>query len=251
MMMFKKIKKGFTLVELSIVLIIIGVLVAGIISGREIIRQAEFRSVITDYERFVTSYNTFVGLYGKVPGDISVITAQNLLGITDINGGGNADDKITYFRGGIGFDEINAAWEHLSKGGIIPGEYEGTPGLVPTTSNNLAPLSKVQGALYAILHNIDGQPSSDFDIPYENGLKADAVYFFVVSSLNDANDFTSNDSAIMSVIGASFLDRKLDDNNPTSGRVRAGGPNCVDATVQDAEVYDFDNNGSCFVGIEF
>lgn len=252
-MVTKNCKKGFTLVELSIVLIIIGVLVAGIISGREIIRQAEYRSVISDYERFVTAYNTFEGLYGRIPGDLSVEDARELLGDDEIEGGGDGNGLIAYFPGGEeAFREINAAWEHLSISGILSGEFEGLGDELPLIDNNLAPLSRIQGGLYVILNEIDGSPSADFDTPYPDGLKANSNYIFLTSEIVAPSTFTSDESAIIDVVGASYIDRKLDNNeNPVKGRVRAGGTGCVDDTVEDEEVYDYAANGKCFVGIEF
>lgn len=250
--MTKRCRKGFTLVELSIVLIIIGVLVAGIISGREIIRQAEYRSVISDYERFVTAYNTFEGLYDRIPGDLNVNDAREILGDDEIEGGGDDNGKIAYFPGSEeAFREINAAWEHLSKSGILAGEFGGEADELPQLNNDIAPLSRIQGGLYLILNEIEGSPSGDFDTPYPDGLKANVAYVFLTSTIADSSQFTSNDSAIIDVVGASYIDRKLDDDNPVKGRVRGGGPNCVDDTEEDEEIYDFANNGICFLGIEF
>ncbi len=41
-------KMGFTLIELSIVIVIIGLIVAGIIGGQSLVRQAKVRPIITN-----------------------------------------------------------------------------------------------------------------------------------------------------------------------------------------------------------
>ena len=61
--------QGFTLVELSIVIIIIGFLIAGVAAGQSLIKQAALNSVITEYGGIRLSVNTFKERYGFFPGD--------------------------------------------------------------------------------------------------------------------------------------------------------------------------------------
>ncbi|MFI4984234.1 MAG: type II secretion system protein, partial [Rickettsiales bacterium] len=67
--------RGFTLVELSIVIVIIGFLVAGIAAGANMVKQAEIRSVITDLQSYQTAYNNFVAKYNAVPGDMTTASS--------------------------------------------------------------------------------------------------------------------------------------------------------------------------------
>ena len=64
-------QQGFSLVELSIVLVILGLLVGGILSGQSLIRASELRSVTTEYQTYVTSLGTFRDRYFALPGDLS------------------------------------------------------------------------------------------------------------------------------------------------------------------------------------
>ncbi len=62
---------GFTLIELSIVLVIIGLIVGGVLVGQDLIRAAYVRAQITQIEKLNAAVNTFYGKYQALPGDMS------------------------------------------------------------------------------------------------------------------------------------------------------------------------------------
>jgi len=66
-----KAQSGFTLIELSIVLVIIGLIVGGVLIGRDMIETAKIRSQISQIEKINTAANTFRSKFGSVPGDLS------------------------------------------------------------------------------------------------------------------------------------------------------------------------------------
>lgn len=66
--------QGFTLVELSIVLVVIGLLVGGVLAGRDLIRAAEIKSVISDLDKIQTAVNVFYNKYHCLPGDCANAT---------------------------------------------------------------------------------------------------------------------------------------------------------------------------------
>ena len=55
---------GFTLIELSIVLVIIGLIIGGVLVGRDLIAAAQVRAQISQIEKYQTAVNTFRGKYG-------------------------------------------------------------------------------------------------------------------------------------------------------------------------------------------
>ncbi len=66
---------GFTLIELSIVLVIIGLIVGGVLVGQDLIKAAEIRATISQYEKYNAAMNTFRTKYNGMPGDLSATQA--------------------------------------------------------------------------------------------------------------------------------------------------------------------------------
>src|SRR5438552_1963290 len=62
-------QQGFTLVEIAIVLVIIGLLLGGILKGQEMITQAKIKNVIADFSGISAAYHGYVDRYKKIPGD--------------------------------------------------------------------------------------------------------------------------------------------------------------------------------------
>jgi len=67
--MTTSLKSAFTLIELSIVIVIIGLLAGGVLVGKDLIAYAEMRRFISDYQEYESAYNTFKLKYNCIPGD--------------------------------------------------------------------------------------------------------------------------------------------------------------------------------------
>ncbi len=148
-------KKAFSLVELSIVLVILGLLTGGILAGQSLIRAAELRSTMADISRFSTAVRTFQDKYFALPGDMN--NATRFWGSA---GGTGSDAACMAFTTSpatcngngegwietaiIAADERFLAWEHLANAGLIEGSYTGRDG------------SATQGDVYDANHNIPG-----------------------------------------------------------------------------------------------
>ena len=125
--------RGFSLVELSIVLVILGLLTGGILAGQNMIRAAELRSVITEFQTYQTSQRTFQGKYLALPGDMTNATdfwgsaggagfigdgceAASGTGTQTCNGNGNG--AINTPASASEYGERFTYWQHLANAGL-------------------------------------------------------------------------------------------------------------------------------------
>jgi len=124
---------GFTLIELSIVLVIIGLIVGGILVGQDLIRAAGVRAQITQIEKYHTAVNTFYGKYGYLPGDIPDPAASSFgflaRGTLPGQGDGNGIIEGTNGLTGPNFGtyqqtgETPMFWRDLSTANLIDGNF--------------------------------------------------------------------------------------------------------------------------------
>lgn len=131
-------QSGFTLVEIAIVLVIIGLLLGGILKGQEMINSARARHLADLTGDIPAAYFGFIDRYQRVPGDWDPTAATKAIGDT-INNGGNNNGRIDNPAANA-YLEPNAVWEQLAKAGFIEGAYDGGPA-VPTTTSNQTPLN--------------------------------------------------------------------------------------------------------------
>jgi len=96
-------QKGFTLVEIAIVLVIIGLLLGGILKGQEMITQAKIKNVINDFNGITAAVASYQDRYRALPGDDSnAATRWNVTNLVSGNGNG-------VFDGGCQYNETPAA----------------------------------------------------------------------------------------------------------------------------------------------
>jgi prepilin-type N-terminal cleavage/methylation domain-containing protein len=115
-------QQGFTLIEIAIVLVIIGLLLGGVLKGQELITSARVRNLITQQDGVKAAYFGFLDRFRALPGDYDQ-AFTNIAGISNAacNGGnGNGNGRI---ESTAPASENVLVWEHLSKAGFINGSY--------------------------------------------------------------------------------------------------------------------------------
>jgi len=230
---------GFTLIEMSIVLVIIGLLVGGILVGRDLIRGAELRKTVGEAEKIIAAVNAFKTKFNCLPGDCATATdyfgtmagalCPSLVGATFIapavifnstpgtatcngDGDGRLDASETIY-------EIFTFWQQLGAANLIPGNYSG--GIVGAAAFvpgiNLPPVTGLAtNAGWVVLDGDSciemnqqfGKPSLAL-IPEHVGTLLGAAY---ADSLGNAyNNLTPAEQFA--------VDTKYDDGSPVTGRI--------------------------------
>ena len=111
---------GFTLIEIAIVLVIIGLLLGGVLKGQELITGARVRNLISQQDGIKAAFFGFQDRYRALPGDYaSASTNINCSGATCLDGNGNG--RIEAPTTGVREDII--AWSHLTAAGFLNGSY--------------------------------------------------------------------------------------------------------------------------------
>ena len=129
---FSKAKQsGFTLVEIAIVLVIIGLLLAGVLKGQELIENSKIKSIVNDMKAVQAAYNGYLDRYKAIPGDETLATAAARgWGASAAGGGGNEHGVLlitaaqTFANGG----EQRPFWRALRASGLITGDPTGAAG---------------------------------------------------------------------------------------------------------------------------
>lgn len=221
-------QSGFTLVEIAIVLVIIGLLLGGILKGQELITSARVRNIADQNSGVQAAYYGFIDRYRQVPGDWPQENA--VLAIPGVEHGGNASGRLDTF--GTDWAEALALWEQLSKSGFIQGSYTGGDAPPDATDTDKAPRNAFNGflMLYRSSDYFDaaaGTPTSRLNLILGTGVP--------VNVLRE-------------------LDLKVDDGLPATGVLRhavtSGGTfgtlsqstaDCV-ATAGDPDIWDIATN---------
>lgn len=207
-------KSAFSLVELSIVLVILGLLVGGILSGQSLIRAAELRSVNSEYQRYTTAIGSFRDKYFAIPGDMSN-AASFWTGVGFGDGNGQINNTAA-----AGTNEISLFWVHLANAGLVEGSYTAVAyGAMTAGTNN--PRAKMSNSGWNVIGlgtvSVAGVPS------YTNSTSPAASTFFA-NNYGNAFLFGSGTSAILpgGVLKAEEawnIDTKMDDGKPDLGTV--------------------------------
>jgi prepilin-type N-terminal cleavage/methylation domain-containing protein len=182
-------QKGFTLVEIVVVLTIVGMIVAGVLKGQSMIQNSRSHSIMKIQSETQAAINAFQDRFHALPGDYSSASSNINCGNTPcLNGNGNG--RIESNASGSITREDILAWSHLAGAGFVSGTYvyDGT-----SPNNEYNTPTNPYGAYLGI----------SYDNVYGNGTTA------IRHNIKVGNLVPSE--VLLEV------DRKIDDGNPFSG----------------------------------
>lgn len=197
---FSQIKStdGFSLVELAIVLVIIGLITGSVLKGQELIESAKLRTLIHQIQETRTAVSVFIERYDALPGDFH--QAKERIHVDLSNGNNNGQIE------GNGCDlnsEAGSFWHHLQLSGLMPS------------------LSKPNGAL----DFGNGLPATKLGggITVSYGDFNTHIHWFVIGKKNG----DKGDGPLLTPEQAQYIDQKLGNGKGDTGTVRATGEGCL------------------------
>lgn len=208
--------KGFTLVELSIVLIIIGLIIGGILVGQDLIRSAEISATIRQVANINASVAAFRIKFNGLPGDLNSVTASSfgLVSRSGAPGMGDGNGLIEAIGGNGAMDasgETALFWKDLFDAGLIEGNTSAytSPSfpitLGSTPLEHYFPPAKLGKGNFFIVYSVSG--ANYYEITGISNINAGVYTLF--PGLSPSDTFA--------------IDSKLDDGMPLTGVVRATG----------------------------
>lgn len=240
------IKSGFSLVELSIVLVITSLLIAVISSASGLVKQAKFRSVINEVQNLQTAVNTFTILYNALPGDYS--NATTILSAAKEGDGNRRISFTANSATGTGSSETGTAFKHLELAKIVPGNF--VTGNILEDIPDMAFPSKYKGGVYILtdytLLNQDANGRNHISGKTTNVIRLGKA------AEGETQTNTHVGLGLFTVEDAKRIDAKMDDGIAISGNVSGHGEynnTTVEGCLQytGAAVTDTDNEGTAVI----
>jgi prepilin-type N-terminal cleavage/methylation domain-containing protein len=228
-------RAAFSLIELSLVLVILGLLTGGILAGQSLIRASQLRSVSNDVSRYSAAIYAFRDKYFSLPGDITNATqfwgsaggngkdtacynrTTDTKATCDGNGNGMIDTRLNDFGSGYALAEPGRAWQQLANAGVIEGSYvgitgSGSLGIFATIGMN-TPVSKIANATFIVIDTSTGFSSGSERFSDTSPIQTLTLLFG--SLVPTATPV----SAVLSPEEAWNIDTKMDDGKPDAGLV--------------------------------
>lgn len=194
---------GFTLVEIAIVLVIIGLLLGSVLKGQELIASARVRNLIALQDGVKAAFYGFQDRYRALPGDYSSAdTTVNCPVNPCLNGNGNGQVEIsaTSVNGSVAAEYL-LVWTHLAAAGFINGSFQMQA--VDTSAT------------------VANSPTSPYgvylEVAYDGWYGANQTGFTMAGTGPNPPRHTFKTGNQVPTEIASEVDRKIDDGLPYSG----------------------------------
>lgn len=202
-------KSGFSLVELAIVLIIIGLLVSALAVGQKLIENARTRSAINEINRLDAAIASFHLTYDNLPGDID--DATNYWASSEDGDG----DGYIEINNGSSVNESNYVFEQLTEAELITGGYSAGDASESTRMG-----SKVKNSLYEVYQDDDydlddDDTADDVDTTFTENV--------IVLEGDGGNTAGASGYGVLIPRMAHNIDDKMDDGLPNKGKMRGMG----------------------------
>lgn len=217
---------GFSLVELSIVLVILGLLTGGILSGQSLIRAAELRSVTTEFQNWQTATQTFRERYFYLPGDMpnavsfwaapggNLANCPSTAGTGKETCNGNGDGQIVRSPSANQYAERHMFWQQLANAGLIEGSYtgrSGSGGQDHHIAGSNTPRSKLSNGAWAVFNDNSQVTFSSGAVFYGDYTSQFSFGLLIINSLPNGGILLPEELW--------NIDTKIDDGKPAIGRV--------------------------------
>lgn len=256
-------RQGFSLVELSIVLVILGLLTGGVLAGKTLIRASELRAITSEQQRYFQALRAFQGKYFYFPGDMvnavqfwgaqagSTVDGYNATcaalddttpSTTTATCNGNGDGFIT--TAGASRYESFRAWQQLANAGLIEGAFTGVQGPQGTIDGVIGsniPASRLSNVGWSVYAWSAAAATYWFDHPMGN--------FLTIGKDHSGNSYVQD--GFLSTEEAWNLDTKMDDGLPGTGKVHAQKPasaytpNCTTDADPTLARYNLNTTNTC------
>jgi len=262
-------KNGFTLIELAIVMTIIALIMAAIVVGESMIRNAQLQAVGGEVARYKQAIIDFRDKYQALPGDFSGATAlwgsanntipsnaacESIIGTGTQTCDGNGDGRITtQIADNIANEyEQFRAWQHLANADMIDGAYSGVAGsgnAMKAVIGTNVPASKLSGAGYSLISMTLAEATS-------TGWAAGVGHYYPninyqhMLQFGTATKYFSTLFPAITPTEASLMDAKYDDGLPSSGIIMGPqknspySPHCTNSNSASGAQYDLTQTGA-------
>jgi len=209
--------RGFTLVELSIVIVIIGFLVAGISAGANLVKSSQLQSVANDFTKYRVAVSSFYSTYSYFPGDMPNAYAYfgsdcgaNTVGNSD-SCNGDGDGLFSEDNYYVSNYEIQYAWIHLQQANLVTHQLTGPFSGRSERVNVNVPEGKLGGAY--TFSGLDSCADAMFGVAKRCGRNT------ITLGSYDATDWQTYFDGIITSLDGNSLDQKIDDGNNYEGEI--------------------------------